>query len=118
MKPAPRRHLLVDPIDEIDVKGLRTKSGIDIDTKLSGRLLVWIACLGPSTDCSVPNPLTVDRSVLVINGSLLQAGMEYGRWSVFFMRSTETIFGLKLGANGAQALVLDYPIAGRENPID
>jgi hypothetical protein len=113
MKAMPRRHMLVDPIDEIDVSELKKLSGETVETRLSGPdgLSVQVAKLGPSATWSVPNPFAVDRSVLVLSGSVLRDGTEYGRWSAFFASGRETMSGLKAGTNGAQALILDYPKA-------
>jgi hypothetical protein len=72
----------------------------------------WLYRLGPKGACSLPDPVASGgQYLLVVSGSMISDGTEYGRHSVAFISQEEAAFPLVAGATGLDLLVLQFPVA-------
>ncbi len=66
--------------------------------------------MGAGATLAGPDPrATGGQFYLVLNGGLEHEGVAYGRWSMIYVDRRDEAFQVKAGAQGLEALVLNFP---------
>jgi rubredoxin len=73
-------------------------------------LAAYTIALAPGAKTSAPDPATTaGQYLLITGGSLKYQGKEHAALTIIFVKSTEKPFELEAGAQGLNALVLNFP---------
>ena len=80
-------------------------------------LAAYSLALAPGAKTTAPDPsATAGQYLLITDGSLKYQGKEHAALTIIFVKSTEQPFELEAGAQGLNALVLNFP-QGRARPV-
>lgn len=112
-KPNKRRNLTVDVEvlnDTDDLLNLSEVMEIDLFEREDAGLAALYIRLGPGMSYSGLDPSSGGgQYYLVLSGSLIHEGKEYGKWSCIFIEPPEQSFRLTAGHTGIELLILQFP---------
>jgi uncharacterized protein YjbI with pentapeptide repeats len=115
MQPAPKRHHLVEPLLLSSAAALCSRQQATCDLVLAQEedgLAAWCLRLGPHMRAHAPDPaLGGGQYLLVAGGTLPHDGAMLPRLSCLYISAEAAPFVLQSGAEGLEALLLQFPIA-------
>jgi uncharacterized protein YjbI with pentapeptide repeats len=115
MQPAPKRHHLVGPLLLRSVAALCSRQQATCDLVLAQEedgLAAWCLRLGPYMHAHAPDSaLGGGQYLLVAGGTLRHDGAMLPRLSCLYISADAGPFVLQSGAEGLEALILQFPVA-------
>jgi hypothetical protein len=115
-QPSKRRNLTSDPVNFSIEPVLRARKEVAWETALDGDddMSAKIVRLGAEMTAEGPDPkIAGGYYVFVGNGSMQRDGEELPLWSMVVVENNEDEFEIRAGANGLEALVLQFPRSER-----
>jgi hypothetical protein len=112
LKPSQRRNLTSEPVGFSIEPLLKARKEPVWETVLKGEdeMRAQVVRLGSGVKTNGPDPrVSGGYYVVVANGSLIHDGKELPLWSMVVVESNESEFVIQAGANGLEAMVLEYP---------
>lgn len=120
MKPAPRRHRVSGHLAPSDADALRRRQHDGLDTVLEPEadgLAAWFWRAMPESLTHAPAPdQGGGQYVMVAAGSLLHDGKVLDRHSCVYVSSDAGALPLQAGADGLEALIVQFPVAEARPP--
>jgi len=120
LKPSKRRNWLSSPISLSTRPVLEYRTEVSWEPlfdqdKIVDELSAHMLRIGSNMLFDGPNPKnSAGYYVFVANGSLDIKGEIYPLWSLVFVDTNEKSFEIKAGKHGLEALVMQFPIEGKE----
>jgi uncharacterized protein YjbI with pentapeptide repeats len=115
MQPAPKRHHLVGPLIRSSAAALHSRLHVTCDLVLAQEddgLAAWCLRLGPDMRTHAPDPARGGgQYLLVAGGTLRHDGAMLSRLSCLYISTDAGPFVLQSGAEGLEALLLQFPVA-------
>src|SRR5215510_5688275 len=115
MQPAPKRHHLVGPLGPSSTADLYSRQQVTCDVVLAQEddgLAVWFLRLGPNMRTHAADPAHGGgQYLLVAGGTLRHERSMLPRLSCLYISADAGPFVLQSGAEGLQALLLQFPVA-------
>lgn len=112
LQPSKRRNLTSAPIRFSTEPVLRARKEVAWETALTGDdgMSAKIVRLGADMAVKGPNPKVAGGYYLFVgNGSIVHDHVELPLWSMVVVENDEDEFEIRAGANGLEALLLEYP---------
>lgn len=112
-KPGPKRNI-TEAVDlhsaQADMAKRQGETLTPIIPQEAGALAAWVLRLGPGAAFKGPDPASGGgQYYVVMTGALERAGATYDKWSCLFVEPPEPPLTLAAGADGLEALVLQFP---------
>ena len=115
MQPAPKRHHLVGPLVPSSTADLYSRQQVTCDVVLAQEddgLAAWFLRLGPNMCTHAADPAHGGgQYLLVAGGALRHEGAMLPRLSCLYISADAGPFVLQSGAEGLEALLLQFPVA-------
>lgn len=115
MQPAPKRHHIMGPLVLSSTEALHSRQSQTCDTVLAledDGLAAWFLRLGPGMHTQAPEPAHGGgQYLLVAAGTLLHDGLTLPRLSCMYVSADTASWTLHSGADGLEALILQFPVA-------
>lgn len=115
MQPAPKRHHLVGQLVLSSAAALHSQQHATCDSVLAQEddgLAAWFLRMGPNGRTHAPDPAHGGgQYLLVASGTLLHDGAKLPRLSCLYISADTGPFVLQGGADGLEALMLQFPVA-------
>ncbi|AQV99191.1 hypothetical protein BJN34_35535 (plasmid) [Cupriavidus necator] len=108
-----RRHLTSEPVRFSTEPVLKSRKEVTWETLFadeSDGMAAQVVRLGEGMSVQGPDPRAAGGYYLFVgNGSLIHGDEELPQWSMVVVEPTEEKFEIRAGANGLEAMVLQYP---------
>ena len=115
MQPAPKRHHIVGPLllsSPAALQGLQSETCDTVLAPEADGLAAWFLRLGPGRHTHAPDPAQGGgQYLLVAGGTLLHDGVMLPRLSCVYVSADAGPCALHSGADGLEALILQFPVA-------
>lgn len=116
LRPSKKRYLIAHDIP-LSTEGVLQSRGdialdsvLEKDTDTSDGLGAMMLRMGAGAQTTGPDPRTTGgQYYLVLNGSLVLDGGDYGAWSLVFVERIDAPLTLRAGPRGLEALVMNFP---------
>ena len=114
MKPAPRRHRLSEHLARSTADAMRRRQHTVLEPVIEPEadgLAAWLLRAGPGTMTQTPDPAHGGgQYVLVAGGTFTYDGVELPRLSCTYVSSDAGPIPLTAGADGLEALIVQFPL--------
>jgi hypothetical protein len=117
LKPTKKRYLMADHIGISTELALKNRTDVALENVFpeadqSDGFGSYVLRMGPDMQTQMDPSLTGGQFILVVNGSLRFSGGMYPEWSTIYGGPNDVPPQLNSGADGLEALVLNFPRAG------